>query len=825
MKQKTLKHLISNFLIVSFLVLSKIGFSQSINEQNKGVLIGKVIDSLNSKPIEYVQIKVLNDKDSITISGIYSNEKGEFELSGIPFGKYLVKVSFLGYSTKFFNSIEFNSNRVKIDLKSILLLTENEIGLSEVKILGKADVLKTGIDKKIYNVAEDLSSKGGSANDVLNKVPSVGVDQDGKVSLRGDGNVTILIDGRPSSLSGGNGKSLLDAIPASSIERIEIVTNPSAKYSPDGTSGIINVVLKKNKLRGTNGMISTTGATGNLFNGSASFSFRNAKLNTYVNYTYRYMEGYRDNYGTLEQISSNNVSSLLDQNRTGSDLNTGNTLRFGTDFYLKPNQTVGFLVTGNDGIRNRTGDLKNNLYTENSVLTKTWDRISSDPTSQQNMDVNLSYKIDFKNDKGTLTADVTQSIGTDDIKGIYEEKYLNLDGSTSSKSDLNQRLYNFEKNNVSNSQIDYTRVYSKINARFETGVKSIVRNLGVNTRSEKLDTLTFIFNPDTLANFIYKYNEQVYSAYAIYGQQRGKFKYQGGIRLEQAIQAPYLVSTNQKFTNNYFNIYPSGHIKYNHKENTEWSISYSRRINRAASSDMNPFTNYSDPFNLRMGNPNLKPEYINSFDLCYSIENKKVTITSSVYYRHSTDVIQRIKIFNSDQTSAVTFANIDQSQSSGLEIVTIFKPFKWWKNVISFNGSGIRYIDNTANFNYNNSGFTWGAKYVGTVDFWKKTMTAQLNVNYIAPMVTAQGKAQRRGAVDFSTEKVLKEGKWSIGLRVTDIFNKQGFSFKVVQPSIIQVSEYKWLTRRVYCTISYKFGKLEMTNKKSSSETNSGMDF
>jgi hypothetical protein len=537
------------------------------------------------------------------------------------------------------------------------------------------------------------------------------------------------------------------------------------------------------------------------------------------------MEGYRDNYGTLKQISSNNVSSLLDQNRTGSDLNTGNTLRFGTDFYLKPNQTFGFLLTGNDGIRNRTGDLKNNLYTGNSVLTKTWDRISSDPTSQQNMDVNLSYKIDFKNDKGTLTADVTQSIGTDDIKGIYDEKYLNLDGSTSSKSDLNQRLYNFEKNNVSNSQIDYTRVFSKINARFETGVKSIVRNLGVNTRSEKLDTLTFIFNPDTLANFIYKYNEQVYSAYAIYGQQRGKFKYQGGIRLEQAIQAPYLVSTNQKFTNNYFNIYPSGHIKYNHKENTEWSISYSRRINRAASSDMNPFTNYSDPFNLRMGNPNLKPEYINSFDLGYSIENKKVTITSSVYYRHSTHVIQRIKIFNSDQTSAVTFANIDQSQSSGLEIVTIFKPFKWWKNVISFNGSGIKYIDNTANFNYNNSGFTWGAKYVGTVDFWKKTMTAQLNVNYIAPMVTAQGKAQRRGAVDFSTEKVLKEGKWSIGLRVTDIFNKQGFSFKVVQPSIIQVSEYKWLTRRVYCTISYKFGKLEMTNKKSSSETNSGMDF
>ena len=825
MKKNKLQTVLFNIFIFCALLFSNQTISQEVKGNNKGIISGKIIDTLTLKPIEYVQVKVLKLIDSTAINGIYSNDKGEFELGQIPNGTYILKLSFLGYETKFISPIQFSETNSKIDFKTIYLTTVKEVDLLEVKVFGKADVLKTGIDKKIYNVAEDLSSKGGSANDILNKVPSGGVDQDGKVSLRGDGNVTILIDGRPSSLSGGNGKSLLDAIPASSIERIEIVTNPSAKYSPDGTSGIINVVLKKNKLRGTNGMISASGATGNLFNGSASFSFRNAKLNTYVNYTYRYMEGYRNNYGTLEQISSNNVASLLDQNRTGSDLNSGHTLRFGTDFYLKPNQTLGFSVTGNDGVRNRTGDLRNNLYVGNSVLTKTWDRLSSDPTSQQNMDINLSYKIDFKNDKGTLTADVSQSLGTDDIKGIYDEKYYNLDGSKSGKSDLNQKLFNFEKNNVSNAQIDYTRTFPKKNARFEAGVKSIVRNLGVNTNSERLDTLTSVFVSDTLANFIYKYNEQVYGAYGIYGQQKGKFKFQGGLRIEQALQVPYLVSTNQKFTNNYFNIYPSGHIKYNHKENTEWSLSYSRRINRSSSSDMNPFTNYSDPFNLRMGNPNLKPEYINSFDLGYSIEKKKLTLTTSVYYRHTIDVIQRIKIFNPDQTSAVTFTNIDQSQSAGIEIVTIYKPFKWWKNVVSINGSGIKYTDNTANFNYNNSGFTWGAKYVGTVDFWKKTMTAQLNVNYIAPMITAQGKAQRRGAVDFSTEKSLKDGKWSIGLRVTDIFNNQGFSFKVVQPSIVQTSEYKWLTRRLYCTITYKFGKLEMSHKKSASDSNSGMDF
>lgn len=239
---------------------------------------------------------------------------------------------------------------------------------------------------------------------------------------------------------------------------------------------------------------------------------------------------------------------------------------------------------------------------------------------------------------------------------------------------------------------------------------------------------------------------------------------------------------------------------------------------------MNPFTSYADPYNLRRGNPALRPEYINSFDLGYSIEKPKITVTTSVYFRQTQNVIQRVKIFYPDNTSAVTFINIDQSQSLGLELVAIYKTFTWWKNTFSFNGSAIQYYDNTVNYNYNNSGFTWGLKYVGAVDFWKKTMIAQLNVNYIAPNITAQGTAQRRGSIDFSTEKTLKGGKWAIGCRVTDIFNRQGFSFRVEQPSIIQTSEFKWLTRRYYLTISYKFGKLEMSNKKNPTE-GGGNDF
>jgi outer membrane receptor protein involved in Fe transport len=634
-----------------------------------------------------------------------------------------------------------------------------------------------------------------------------------------------LIDGRPSSFSGGNGKSLLDAIPASSIERIEIVTNPSSKYSPDGTAGIINVVLKKNKLKGTNGLISSSIATDKLFNGNASFSYRNAKFNVYANYTYKYSEGYRNNYGNLKQIFTTDSSSLFIQDRIGTDFNASHTLRAGADFYLKPNQTLGFSITGSDGERNRTGNLKNKMYFNETTLTRNWERLSDDPSAQQNMDISLNYKIDLKDNKGTLTADIAQSLGTDDISGKYDETYYNLDGTISTLPTLHQSIVNFEKNNVSNAQMDYTRVYPEKGARIEMGVKSIVRNLGVNTVSKTLDNETQTYEVDSVANFVYEYNEQIYGAYAIYGRQIGKFKFQGGLRAEQAFQSPFLISTGEKFTNNYFQIYPSGHLKYNHKTNTEWSLSYSRRINRASSSDMNPFSSYADPYNLRKGNPNLKPEYINSIDVGYSVELPKVTLTTSVYARQTTDVIQRVKIFYPDNTSAITFANIDQSQSVGIELVATFKPVKWWKNVLSFNGNGIQYKDNTTGFNYNNSGFTWGAKYIGSVDFWKKTMVAVLNVNYVAPFVSAQGTGQRRGAVDVSTEKTFKGGKWAAGLRVTDIFNRQGFSLNLTQPFIEQNAEFKWLTRRLYFTLTYKFGKLEMSNKKPASEGGGGQDF
>jgi outer membrane receptor protein involved in Fe transport len=794
------------------------------NTTLEGMMLGKIIDSATSQPVEYAQVRLLNSADSLVVTGIYSDEKGAFFLDKIPLGTYIVKITSMGFRTYFVDDLNFSSATAKIELGTIGLISDQSGNLDAVVITGEKELLKTGIDKKVFNVSEDLSSRGGSANDVLNKLPSVAIDQDGNITMRGDGNITILIDGRPSSFSGGNGKSLLDALPASSIDRIEIVTNPSAKYSPDGTSGIINIVLKKNKMRGMNGLMSSTAATGNLVNESASFSYRNSKFNLFSNYTFRYSEGYRNNFGSLKLIFNDDSTSTLLQNRIGTDLNAGHMLRLGSDFYLNAQQVLGVLITGSQGIRNRTGHLSNQLFNDTKELVSNWDRISEDPTDQKNLDLNLNYKLDFKEEKGNFSADLTQSLGKENASGLYHEKYYDLEGFEKKQQIQWQQLSNLEKNNISTLQIDFTRFFSKTKARFESGAKSIISDLAVSTNSQSLDTLTQTYFEDTLSNFVYQYNEQVYGVYGIFGQEIGKLKYQGGVRAEQAFQTPYLKSTNEKYANAYFKVYPSAHVKFCPTENVEWSISYSRRINRASASNMNPFTSYADPFNLRRGNPALLPEFIHSFDLGYFIEKEIVTMTTSLYYRQTSDVIQRAKFYYDNNTSAVTFINIDQSQSVGFEFVLVLKPVKGFKNTISINGSAIRYIDNSTDSDFNNSGLTGSAKYIGTVDFWKKTATIQLNANYIAPRVTAQGVVQRRGGIDVSAEKKMYGGKWVVGMRVTDIFNRQGFSFEIEQPSIVQTSDFKWLTRRFYLTISYKFGKLEVFNKRPVTDAPS-MDF
>ena len=781
----------------------------------EGTVIGRVIDQQGGKPLEYVAVKLFKAADSSIVSGAFTDVDGKYSIPCAN-GTYFLKITFTNYDPILVSAISIKPSLTVFNVGTLKMRRMSEKTEREVKVIAEKDVLKAGIDKKIYNVAEDLNVKGGTANDILQRLPSVEVDQDGGVMLRGEGSVTVLIDGRPSSLSGGNGKSLLDALPAGSIERVEIVTNPSAKYDPDGTSGIINIVLKKNKLSGFNGLVSSNLASayihgGNIAEGNLSLSYRTGIINVYGTYNARYLDGYRNNYSEIIQNSGSNYFHL-NQSRLGTDLNAGQTFRFGMDINLKARNTLGFSATGNVGVRDRTGDLWNSTKTASGVRDSLWQRTSYDPSQQHNYDFNINYKYDLKNERGSLTADASQSLGNEHIQGYYHQRYYTVDSVLNGIPSLIQELHNKEKNNITTLQTEFTYLYPKLGARFETGAKAILRDQMVNTVSSRYNWNTQSMQEDSLANFLYAYKEQIFSVYAVYGQQINKFKFQGGLRAEDAFQIPNLISDSIRIVNHYLNLFPSAHVRYAFKPKSEISLSYSRRITRAASADLNPFTNYSDPFNLRTGNPYLQPEFINSFDLGYSLEKPKYSITASSYYRHSNGVISRVKEFYSNGTSAVTFMNIAETKTLGTEFVWMFRPKPWWKNTFSYNANYIWYQTNQIDLP-NRQGFNHNFKYNSSIEFWKKTATIQLNVTYNGPRVTVQGIAQRQGPIDLAFEKKLQGGKWSVGARVTDIFNKQGFYMSVDRPGVSQTAEFKWLTRRFYVSASYKFGKLEMSNK------------
>ena len=787
--------------------------SYSISQQNQGIISGVLKDSLTNIPIEYVSVKLLLSKDSSLQYAMYSSVKGEFLFEHVKDGNYLLKITHLSYLDKWISPIFINTSLHNRLIGQVYLSNIKSTELKEVTISANKSLLMASFDKKVFSVADDISARGGSVNDVLSSIPSVEVDQEGRVTLRGDGNVTVLIDGRPSLMSGSSSKSMLDAIPANLIDRIEVVTNPSAKYDPDGTSGIINIILKKNKLRGINGNVSSNVASGNIFNSSTSLSIRNARFNVYGTYSYRHYEGERNNFGQMNRFFGDTLFSLK-QDRKGTDYNVGNTIKAGSDFYLKDRNTLGISLTAGQGERNRYGDLVNQQLDKDGLVLNRWTRNSLDPSNQLNFDANLNYKLDFKEDKGSFVFDASQSFSSDLVGGEYVQKY-------EGKKDLSQNLLSNEKNRVSLVSFDFIQVLPK-SIRIEVGLKTIQRNSMVDSQSETKDSISSIFNKDTLSSFKYTYDEQIYSSYGNFAQQFNKFKYQLGARLEKSFQVPSLLSQLISYPKSYFNIFPSAFLTYSFVKNMDLILNYSKRINRPSSETLNPFTSYADPYNLRRGNPEVSPEFIDSYELGLGIIKNKFSLNASVFYKNTINVLQRYRKYYDNGYAAVTYINIDRSESIGSEISINFRPVPSFKNVFSFSGNQIKYHDNEVIFK-NNSGFNWSVKYIGTFEFWNKTASIQINTKYNAPIVTMQGTVQPRASLDLSSEKLIKDGKWSFGVKISDIFNSQEFRIHVDQETVNQTSTFKQTTRRLYVNINYKFGKMEVSKKgKITNDSNSG---
>jgi outer membrane receptor protein involved in Fe transport len=657
----------------------------------------------------------------------------------------------------------------------------------------------------------------------------VTVDIDGTLSMRGSSNVTILVDGKPSGLSGLSSSAILEQIPASSIERIEVITNPSAKYDPDGMSGIINIIMKKKKEKGYNGMISVTTGTGNKYNGSVNMNFRREKLNLFGSYDMRQNKR-KGNSHFQRQTIFNDTLTFLDTYENSSNNGLSNNIRGGFDYLFNDFNSVTLsLFTnvsyGNDDEYGKSAELDSIMQPYSY-----YDNFNKERSNDKSSDYNLNYRKTYEKKGKEWTIDAIYSSSASNEHNYITTQFYDSQHIPVSDLPLLRHTLTDETSNVFTIQSDYINPLSE-KSRLEAGFKSIIRAIDSDYKCD-----SFVYNGfnkwqyDSLQSNLFVYNEQLHSAYGIFSGSVTNLEYQAGLRFEQAFTRSSQKTSNENFTNDYFNVFPTLHLSYKIKNNNSLQLSYSRRINRPSAHHLNPFVDKSMVSVYHFGNPRLTPEYVNTYEAGYLKYWDKTSLNTTAFYRQINDIIQRyvylVQINDSTQIQYATEKNMSRGISYGLEVVLQQDIFKWWN--INLNYSYFRNkiegdADGTA---LTNSNYTWNTKLNSSMTVWKN-LDIQLIGNYRAPMVNIQGVMQAMYNVDVALKKDFFRGNMSVSIRASDIFNTQQFNMHRTGEGLIIDMKRKRESRIVYIGLTYRIngGIKQKEKKRQEGEGQEEMDF
>lgn len=754
-------------------------------------------------PVEFASIALFRTADSTAAGGTISDEKGLFRVAGIPTGRYYLLIQSLGFKDFRKNNITLSTTSPSLDLGAVML-TETVRQLSTLTVTGQKELIEYSLDRKIVNVDKLPTTLGGSALDIMQNVPSVSVDIDGNLSLRGSENVIILVDGKPSGLTGLDRQAVLDQIPASNIETIEVITNPSSKFDADGAAGIINIVLKKEKAAGFNGNADLNIGTRDKYNASINLNNRLKKVNLFTSYNFR--DRRRFSYRNNDRENFNNESlRYLEQRQNGISRDLNNNLRFGFDWDVnKQLQMSGSVMYRPEFDRDR--DWGTYRY-QNSTreITQLINRTSDEEENGGGFDYALGLRKTFDKKDRLLTFDATLSTSSSDQLSLFTQTTTNTLGVPIQDA-LFQRNTRLNSDEVAVMQLDFTEPL-KNKAKFETGLKYTSRVLDGDFQFEDRlgDNQQWVLNPLLSNRFIY--DEKTSAAYANYGKEEKKWSYQVGLRLENTHLTTEQKTTGEVATQNYTYLFPSAFLNYNLSQAQKMQVNYTRRINRPWVRALNPFTDISDPLNIRFGNPNLRPELINSFELSHLWYGKSTSLTSTAFYRGTTDNVTRYSRLREDGVTEQTYLNLATSSSYGLEFVLNQDITRWWKanGNFSYFMSNIQGDPTTPDV-LTRSNSSWSARVNSNMTIMKGFDT-QVSVNYRSPFIVPQGEIQSFFNVDLGVKKDIMKGRGAVSLRVSDIFNTLRFRIDRFGEGFTGFTEGKRESRIAFIGFTYRFGK------------------
>ncbi len=787
-------------------------------ETEKGAQItGKVIDASTKQGMEFANISLRKTGSKEFIKGTVSDQLGTFRLDGVSNGNYVVAVSVVGYAT-FEKELTIGTGQKTINLRNILLKEDTQL-LNEVQVVGQRSQMKFEIDRKVFNVDQSLATAGGSASDVLGNIPSVQVDPEGEVSLRGNSSVTVWINGKESGLSADNRAQILEQLPAESIERVEVITNPSAKYNPEGTAGIINIVLKKNRKAGYYGSLQAGVDTRGGYNAAGNVNFSSGKFESFVNVGTRVRKSEGEGYTNRQNLDDNgNPVSYLNQLRNDEDTRKPVIARMGTTYHATDKDHFSFSGFGLLGRGDETDWLN---YTSNIPGSFTNSLRTSAEKRKMNIgNFEIGYKRDFS-EKSNLDLSASYNL----VNITPESSFLqvsNYAGGTSTSS------YQFQENVMKprkwEFQADYVTEFGEQN-KIEAGYKGefLTSKSKVSTYSGTSEG-NAAFNEGLYNNFTYDQN--VNALYATYSKRINRFGIQLGLRGEHTRTNTNSLGYNQSETDHpaykddYFSFYPSAFLSYQLPSNNELQLNYTRRVSRPWGGQLNPFVNLTDSTNISYGNPLLLPQYSNSLELNYIKNWENHTLSASLYYRNTDNVIQRISYRDGDIMKS-TFENIAKTQSAGTELILKNNLFR----MIDLTSTLNFYYNKLDGFSYLPAGattpvvgeadedFSWSARIIANVMLpWGVSL--QATGDYNSRELVAQGYRKANHAIDLGLRKSFLDRKLSLTINTRDLLNSRKRETITSGSGFSQESVFARSGRTVGFTLTYNFGNMKGSSKR-----------
>jgi outer membrane receptor protein involved in Fe transport len=773
-----------------------------------GTISGTIVDKATNRPMEFVNIVLRNKVDSAIVAGTESDSKGKFGFTDIAPGEYSIRFSFIGYAQQRTEYHRIDARNRTWNLGTVAL-TESSVSLDEVLVTGQQAYFNNSVDRKVYNIGQDIMSKSGSTSELLQNIPSVEVDIDGNVSLRGSTGVLILINGKTSPLMAKSSATVLQQMPASSIERIEIITNPSAKYKPDGASGIINIVLKKNVGMGSNGSFSANVGNAGRANGNLRLSYAPGDITLFGNYSIRADNRNRINTDTRTQIDAASLVSYYNDEQFSYANPLSHNISLGGEYNADPANSLGlsgnYFCNGFVRTEKSTKTIQNTL----GVVADNYGRNRWDDEFEVEYGFKFFAEHKFEKKDHKVRLEFSNSEAPEQEDNHYTDLYWLPPAPNQYDNTLIKQTEG--KNELT---VDYSDPLSE-ESNFEAGYAGEINSTDMDFYGESFDQIKKAFIKDMAATNRFMYDETIHAFYATYEQSWGRLGFMAGLRAEQSRVKSNLVTLDSTITNSYFSLFPTVHVSWKLNEAAEARLSYSRRTHRPEGDDLNPFPEYRDPRNISSGNPNLLPEYVHSVELGCKFETDQFSLFPALYYRYTYDRFTSITKVLNDSTLLTTRTNLASDQSLGVEVILSGNV----GDILTSHASANVFFNqiDASNLGYsgNKSTTSWSGALTMNLNATRTSML-QMNASYNSRRLTAQGENLPSYIVNLGARQELLDGKLAVVLTVADLFRTLKRTSELITPVLNQKVVNSRDSRIIYFGFTYYFGS---NGKKSKDET------